>query len=123
MKYSRTEKIAMQCMKLANHNMKCYKILMELLDAGREDILSVLMKTMGDSYNGITPEQIVKTYDACGGKDGFLQRCKKIFNNRNLKKEHNQANYEYHLMQYNCGERKDHPDGSRFEDGKEINYD
>lgn len=122
MKYSKTEKIAMQCRKLSNHNVKCCQILLELFDAGREDILSILMKLMGDQYNGITPDQVVKTYEDCGGKDGFLKRCNKIFNKRTLAREQKEANYEYHLMQYNCGERRDHPDGTRFEDGKEINY-
>lgn len=113
----------MKCRTLAGHNIKCFSILMELDDAGRGDILDALLKVMGDRYNGITPEQVVKTYESCGGKEGFLKRCNKLFNKRTLAREHREADYEYHLLQYNCGERRDHPDGSRFEeDGTEITY-
>lgn len=120
---SKMEKLALKCKQLSQGNIKCFSICMELEDAGREDILDELLKVMGDMENAITPEQVVKTYESCGGREGFLQRCNKIFNKRTLKRERNEANYEYHLMQYNCGERRDHPDGTRFEEGKEINYD
>lgn len=118
-----SEKLALQIKTLSRGNIKCFSILFELYEAGRQDILNALMKVMGDRWNGITPEQVVNTYNECGGKDGFLKRCNKIFNKRTLAREQKEADYEYHLMQYNCGERKDHPDGTRFEDGKEINYD
>ena len=120
---NKQERFALKVKQLSNGNIKCFQILCELYDAGREDILDELVKVMGDRYDGITPEQIVRTYDSCGGKDGFLKRCNKLFNKRSLARERKEADYEYHLLQYNCGERKDHPDGTRFEDGKEINYD
>lgn len=114
----------MKCKQVAGHNVKCFRVLIELIDAGREDLVDEILKAMNINYQILTPEQIVKTYDSCGGKDGFVKRCNKIFNKRTLKREQKEYDYEEALKAYNCGERRDHPDGTKFEkDGKEINYD
>lgn len=124
MGYNKAEILALKCRQLAQGNVKCFQVMMELEDAGREDILDELIKLMNTNYKAITPEQIVRTYNECGGKEGFLKRCNKIFNKRTLEHERREYQYEEELKEYACGERKDHPEGSRFEqDGTEINYD
>ena len=120
---NKSEFRVMKCKQIAKHNIKCFGILIKLIDAGREDIVDEIIRVSNTNYQALTPEQIVATYDACGGQDGFLKRCNKIFNKRNLKKEYKEYEYENALKAYNCGERRDHPDGTKFEDGKEINYD
>lgn len=115
---------AMKCKQIANHNVKCFSILMELIDAGREDIVDEIIKVMNTDFQALTPEQIVNTYNNCGGKEGFIARCNKIFNKKTLTRERKEYEYEEELKEYACGERKDHPDGSKFEkDGTEITYD
>lgn len=123
MKAGKSEDILTKCKVLAGDSVECYKILMDLYDTNRRDVLLTLMKTMMNKENPITPEQIVETYRSCGGRAGFLKRCDKFFNKRSLRRERNEENYKYNLLQYYCGERISHPDGTRFEDGKEINYD
>lgn len=120
---NKKEILAMKCKQIAGHNIKCFKIMMELLDAGREDLLDEIIKATNINNGILTPEQIVATYDACGGKEGFIARCNKIWNKKTIKREREEADYEYRLKQYACGERPDHPDGTKFEEGKEINYD
>lgn len=120
---NKSEIRAMKCKQIAKHNVKCFSIMMSLIDAGREDIVDEIIRVTNTNCEAVTPEQIVATYDACGGEDGFLRRCNKIFNRRTLKREYKAYEYEEALKEYNCGERKDHPEGTRFEDGKEINYD
>lgn len=121
---NRQEKLALKCRQIAKGNIKCFSILMELEDAGREDLLDEIIKAMNVNYQILTPEQIVRTYEECGGKDGFIARCNKIWNKKTLDKAYKEAAYEYHAKQYYCGERMDHPEGTRFdENGKEINYD
>lgn len=119
---NKQEILALKCKQIAGHNIKCYKILCELMDAGREDLLDEIIKATNVNAGLLTPEQIVKTYDSCGGKDGFIARCNKIWNKKTIARERREADYEYHLKQYACGERLDHPDGTRLEDGEEINY-
>lgn len=115
---------AMKCRQIAGHNIKCFGILMELIDAGREDLVDEIIKAMNINYQILTTDQIVKTYEACGGKKGFITRCNKIFNKKTLAREQKEYEYEEELKEYACGERKDHPDGSKFEeDGTEITYD
>lgn len=124
MGYNKTEILAMKCRQLSRGRVKCYQIMMELFDAGREDILDELIKLMNSNYDAITPDQIIKTYDECGGKEGFLKRCNKIFNKRTLAYEQREYEYEEELKAYNCGESMSHPDGTCFDpNGKEINYD
>lgn len=121
---NKSEIRVMKCKQVAGHNIKCFAVLTELIDAGREDLVDEIIKAMNINYQILTPEQIVNTYNACGGKDGFVKRCNKIFNKRTLKREQREYEYEEALKEYNCGERKDHPDGTKFEkDGTEINYD
>ena len=120
---NKQEILALKCKQIAGHNIKAYRIMMELHDAGRDDLLDEIIKALNVNSSILTPEQIVKTYDSCGGKDGFIARCNKIWNKKTIARERKEADYEYHLKQYACGERADHPDGTKFEDGKEINYD
>ena len=120
---NRQEILALKCRQIAGHNVKCFQIMMTLYDAGREDLLDEIIKAMNVNYQILTPEQIVKTYEACGGKDGFIARCNKIWNKKTIARERKEYEYEEELKRYNCGEQKYHPDGSKFEDGKEINYD
>lgn len=120
---NKSEIRVLKCRQVAGHSIKCFSILMELVDAGREDLVDEILKAMNINYQILTPEQIIKTYDSCGGKEGFIKRCNKIFNKRTLKREQQAYKYEEELKEYACRERKDHPDGTKFENGKEINYD
>lgn len=120
---NKTEILAMKCRTAAGHNIKCYSVLMELVDAGRPDIVDAILQMMRNDYGSITPEQIVSTYNACGGKEGFVARCNKMFNKKTLSKAKKDYDYEESLKRYNCGEQQYHPDGTKFENGKEINYD
>ena len=120
---NQTEIRALKIRQISNHNISCYKVLCELIDAGREDLLDEIIKFMNTNYGVLTPEQIVNTYNSCGGKDGFIAKCNKIFNKKTLKREQKEYEYEEALKQYNCGERPDHPDGSTFVNGKEVRFD
>lgn len=121
---NKTEILAMKCRQISKGNIKCFSILMELEEAGREDLINEIIKAMNVNCQVLTPEQIVQTYEACGGKEGFIARCNKIWNKKTIERERKEAAYEYHAKQYYCGERRDHPEGTRFEeDGTEINYD
>ena len=120
---NRKEALAMKCRQIAGHNIKCYTILCDLIDAGREDLLDEIIKATNANVHILTPEQIVKTFEACGGKDGFIARCNKIWNTKTYKRAQKEYDYEESVKRYNCGEQKYHPDGTKFEDGKEINYD
>ena len=121
---NKQEIMAMKCRQIAGHNIKCYGILIELMDAGREDLLNEIIKATNINCQILTPEQIVKTYEACGGKDGFIARCNKIWNKRTYAREQKEYAYEQSVKRYNCGEQIYHPDGTKFEaDGTEINYD
>ena len=121
---NKSEILALKCKQIAGHNIKCFSILMELEQAGREDLLDEIIKATNANYGILTPEQIVNTYNACGGKDGFIARCNKIWNKKTYKAAQKEYDYEESLKRYNCGEQKYHPDGTKFEeDGKEINYD
>lgn len=121
---NKQEILALKCKQIAGHNVKCFQIMMELEDAGREDLLNEIIKAMNVNAQLLTPEQMVKTYEQCGGKDGFIERCNKIWNKKTIAKARKEYEYEEELKRYNCGEQKYHPDGSKFEeDGKEIHYD
>lgn len=121
---NKKEILALKIKQISRHNTKCFNICCELLDAGREDLLDEIIKATNINYGLLTPEQIVRTYEACGGKDGFIARCNKIWNKKTLKAAQREYEYEESLKRYNCGEQKYHPDGTKFEeDGKEINYD
>lgn len=112
-----------KCEKASQGNHDCFLILLELVKSGRADLVEALCQALHVNCRIITPEQIITKYKECGGKEGFLARCNKMFNKRTLKREWREYEYEQTLKEYNCGERKDHPDGTTFEDGKEINYD
>jgi hypothetical protein len=120
---NKQEILALKCRNITKGNIKCFTILMELVDAGREDIVTEIHKLMNANYGALTPEQIVAKYDECGGKEGFLKRCNSIFTKKNINMYQKEYEYEEQLKQYACGERKDHPDGTLFdESGKEIKY-
>lgn len=112
-----------KCERAAQGNHDCFKIMLELMQSGRMDLIDAICQALHVNCKILTPEQIVAKYNECGGKDGFLARCNKMFNKKTLKREWSQYEYEEKLKQYNCGERLDHPDGTTFEDGQEINYD
>lgn len=120
---NKREILALKCRQVAGHNIKCFSIMMDLIDAGREDLVNEIVKSMNINCQTLTPERIVNVYDECGGKEGFIKRCNKIWNKRTYASAVSEYNYEEELKRYSCGEQKYHPDGSRFEDGKEINYD
>lgn len=121
---NKSEILALKCKQIAGHNVKCFSIMMELEGAGREDLLNEIIKAMNANYQILTPEQIVKTYEQCGGKEGFIARCNKIWNKKTIAKERKEYEYEEELKRYNCGEQNYHPDGTKFDsNGKEIHYD
>lgn len=120
---NKQEILALKCKQIAGHNVKCFQIMMELEDAGREDLLNEIIKAMNVNAQLLTPEQIVKTYEQCGGKEGFIAKCNKIWNKKTLKRERQEYEYEESFKRYSCGEQMYHPDGTKFEQGKEINYD
>ena len=120
---NKSEILAMKCKQISKGNVKCFSILMELEDAGREDIINEIINVMNYNYNALSPEKIVAAYNACGGKEKFIAKCNKIWNKKSYKIAKREYEYEEELKQYACGERIDHPDGTRFEDGKEITYD
>ena len=121
---NRSEILALKCRTISKGNVKCFTILMELIDAKREDLVDEIIKLMNADYQALTAEQIVKTYDSCGGKKGFLERCNKMFNKRTLNREYSEYEYEEKLKKYACGETNEHPDGTTLdENGKEIKHD
>lgn len=120
---NKTEILALKCKQVAGHNIKCYQIMMELVDDGREDLVNEILKSMNINCQILTPERIVSVYNECGGRQGFLKKCNKIWNKRTYTSAQAEYEYEETLKQYVCGERRDHPDGTRFEeDGTEIDY-
>lgn len=119
---NKTEVLALKCKRVAGHNIKCYQILCELIDAGREDLLDEIIKAMNVNCRVLSPAQIVKTYEACGGKQGFIKRCNTIWNKKTYATYKKEYEYEEEFKRYSCGEQKYHPDGSKFEHGEEINY-
>ena len=121
---NRKEILVLKIRQISKHNIKCFNVCCELLDAGREDLLNEIIKAMNVNYQLLTPEQIVRTYEQCGGRDGFIARCNKIWNKKTIARERKEYEYEEELKRYNCGEQNYHPDGTKFDsNGKEIHYD
>lgn len=120
---NKAEILAMKCKRVAGHNVKCFRIMMELVDGGREDLVNEIVNSMNYDHRSLTPEKICNVYDECGGKEGFLKRCNKIWNKSNYNSVLKEYEYEEELKRYTCGEQAYHPDGTRFEeDGSEITY-
>ena len=121
---NKQEILACKLRQLSKGHTKLYVIGCELIDAGREDLLNEIIKAMNVNYQLLTPEQIVRTYEQCGGRDGFIARCNKIWNKKTIARERKEYEYEEELKRYNCGEQNYHPDGTKFDsNGKEIHYD